>query len=123
MLYGPAGQTITVQAESSGGRVRVRIDDEGPGVPESERDRIWEPYVRLSRDAESATGGSGIGLSVVRELVTMQGGTVTVGASDAGGARFTIDLPEATDVEGAMVRVARTPSLSTPTSTDPGDRA
>ena len=67
--YGPAGQTITVGSEIAGDRARVWVEDQGPGIPHDDRQRVWEPYVRLNRDAESATGGSGIGLSVVRELV------------------------------------------------------
>ena len=69
--YGPAGQTITVGSEIVGDRARIWVEDEGPGIPHDDRVRVWEPYVRLNRDAESATGGSGIGLSVVRELVPL----------------------------------------------------
>ena len=54
---------------------------------------MWEPYVRLNRDAESATGGSGIGLSVVRELVTLHGGRTRVESAPGGGARVVIELP------------------------------
>lgn len=98
--YGPAGQTITVGSGTApvneGGRVRIWVEDQGPGIPVSDRDRVWEPYVRLSRGIEAASGGSGIGLSVVRELVTLHGGTAWIesaGARDGGGARVTIELP------------------------------
>jgi two-component system phosphate regulon sensor histidine kinase PhoR len=111
--YGPAGQTIRVRGEAVGHRVRLTIEDEGPGVPASDRDRIWEPYVRLNRDAEAATGGSGIGLSVVRELVTMQHGTVTVDRAESGGARFIIDLQAADDPEAAIVRAVHAAQSST----------
>ena len=47
-------------------RARIWVEDQGPGIPHDDRQRVWEPYVRLNRDVESATGGSGIGLSVVR---------------------------------------------------------
>jgi two-component system phosphate regulon sensor histidine kinase PhoR len=113
--YGPAGQTIRVRGETVGHRVRLTIEDEGPGVPASDRDRIWEPYVRLNRDAEAATGGSGIGLSVVRELVTMQHGTVTVDRADSGGARFIIDLQAADDPEAAIVRAVHAAQSSSNT--------
>lgn len=96
--YGPAGQTITVGSgaapASEGARVRVWVEDQGLGIPVSERDRVWEPYVRLSRGVESASGGSGIGLSVVRELVALHGGTAWIESAGArGGARVVIELP------------------------------
>lgn len=93
--YGPQGQRVVVGAEAEGDRVRIRVDDEGPGVPPAERERVWEPYRRLARDAESATGGSGIGLAVVRELVELHGGRVAVEDRPGGGARFLVHLPRA----------------------------
>ena len=76
------------------GEARISVDDSGPGVPESWRDRIFEAFVRV--DA-SRTTGAGIGLSVVRELVTAHGGRVWVEASPMGGARFIVALPVVTD--------------------------
>jgi signal transduction histidine kinase len=93
--YGPAGQTITVGSELTppGDRARVWVEDQGPGIPHDDRVRVWEPYVRLKRDVESATGGSGIGLSVVRELVAMQGGRARAESAPGGGARLVIEFP------------------------------
>jgi signal transduction histidine kinase len=64
--YGPAGQTVTIGAARVNGAVRVWVSDQGPGVPAADRDRVWEPYLRLERDANGPVGGSGIGLAVVR---------------------------------------------------------
>jgi signal transduction histidine kinase len=91
--YGPAGQTITVSSELVGDRARISVEDQGPGIPHVDRQRVWEPYVRLNRDVESATGGSGIGLSVVRELVTLHGGRTRAEGAPSGGARVVIELP------------------------------
>jgi signal transduction histidine kinase len=91
--YGPSGQTITVGSEVVGERVRVWVEDEGPGIPRDERLRVWEPYVRLNREAETVTGGSGIGLAVVRELVTLHGGRTRAESAPGGGARLVIELP------------------------------
>ena len=96
--YGPPGQTITVGGAAApatnGARVRFWVEDEGPGIPAADRDRVWEPYVRLNRSAESATGGSGIGLSVVRELVGLHGGAAWIESAGAsGGARIVVELP------------------------------
>jgi signal transduction histidine kinase len=91
--YGSPGQTITVGSEVSGDRARVWVEDQGPGIPRDDRVRVWEPYVRLKRDVESATGGSGIGLSVVRELVAMHGGRARAESGPGGGARVVIEFP------------------------------
>jgi signal transduction histidine kinase len=91
--YGPAGQTITVGSELAGDRARIWVEDQGPGIPHDDRHRVWEPYVRLNREGESATGGSGIGLAVVRELVTLHGGRTRVEGAPGGGARVVIELP------------------------------
>jgi len=91
--YGPPGQTITVGSELGNGVARFWVEDQGPGIPHADRVRVWEPYVRLSRDAEAATGGSGIGLSVVRELVVMHGGRTRAEGSPGGGARIVVELP------------------------------
>jgi signal transduction histidine kinase len=91
--YGPSGQTVTVGSQVVGDRARIWVEDEGPGIPRDDRVRVWEPYVRLNRDAESSTGGSGIGLSVVRELVLLHGGRTRVESAPGGGARIVIELP------------------------------
>ena len=91
--YGPEGQTITLGSTRAHDWVRIWIDDEGPGVTLAERKRVWEPYVRLSRDTERGTGGSGIGLSVVRELVEMHGGRCSMESSRSGGVHVFFTLP------------------------------
>jgi len=93
--YGPSGQTISVGlGRSSDERsARIWVEDEGPGIPEAERTKIWEPFHRLERDANSAIAGSGIGLALVRNLTVAHGGRVVVENGMAGGSRFTIEIP------------------------------
>ncbi len=97
--YGPSGQTVTIGlSDRPGEGVVLWVEDEGPGVPDDHRERIWDPYYRLERDRASATAGSGIGLSVVREVVETHGGSVRVEqarGTDRTGARFVIELPSA----------------------------
>jgi signal transduction histidine kinase len=94
--YGPRGQTLMVSTASAhGGTWTLEVADEGPGVPISERERIFDAYYRMKRDAGGAVGGTGIGLAVVRRLVTEHGGEVHVapGGDGAKGARFVVTLP------------------------------
>ena len=83
-------------ASSQGREVVLSIDDDGTGIGEADRDRIFERFTRLSEARSRDTGGAGLGLAVVKALVTEMGGRVTVEDSPLGGARFTVVLP-ATD--------------------------
>ena len=103
--YGPPGQTITVGTEAAGDRVRIFVEDQGPGIPHEDRQRVWEPYVRLGRAAEEATGGSGIGLAVVRELVSLHNGRTRVEGAPGGGARMVVELPHASSGNGHVSSV------------------
>jgi signal transduction histidine kinase len=91
LKYGPRGQTVTVELERTGSVARLMVSDQGPGIPAGERSRMWQPFVRLGPGV-GTTGGSGIGLSVVRALVEQHGATITVTDAPGGGARFTIEL-------------------------------
>jgi signal transduction histidine kinase len=92
--HGPDGQTITlrVAGDVTADAVVLTVDDEGPGIPGRERRRVWRPFVRLG-DRGGATGGSGLGLSVVRELVVLHQGRVDIQDAPAGGARLVVTLP------------------------------
>jgi signal transduction histidine kinase len=93
--YGPAGQTISLGVEhlESVDRARLFVEDQGPGVPEDQRRRIWEPYFRMETHRESSVAGSGIGLSVVRQVAEAHGADLSVEPGQGGGARFQLDLP------------------------------
>jgi signal transduction histidine kinase len=93
--YGPVGQTVRVTVAGGGQyaeSVRIAVIDEGPGVPVSERDAIWRPFQRGSAAREGA-GGSGIGLTVVKEIVDEHEGRVWVEDATSGGAMFVVELP------------------------------
>jgi signal transduction histidine kinase len=75
------------------GRVRIHVDDAGPGVDPDEVERLFEPFARGTDVAERRVEGAGLGLAIVREQSEAIGGRVTVGVSPFGGARFTLDLP------------------------------
>ena len=89
--YGPPGQTIRVIVSRHGDRARVTVADEGSGVSASDRERIWMPYVRLTHSARLERGGTGLGLTVVRELVDAMHGRVWVEEAAGGGAAFVVE--------------------------------
>ena len=92
--YGPVDQTITVGLDAVDGKARIRVEDEGPGIPAADRERIWDRFWRLERDRGSAVAGTGIGLSVVRELVALHGGRAWAQDARSGrGACFVLELP------------------------------
>jgi signal transduction histidine kinase len=98
--YGPPAQTVTIGTMVTGGRARVWVEDEGKGIPSRERERVWNSFYRLDRDANSAVAGSGIGLYVVRELARLHGGEAWVEDARSGGARFVIELSAAERAHG-----------------------
>jgi len=75
--------------------VEVVVDDDGPGVPEDQRERVFERFVRLDEARARDEGGSGLGLAIVAELVRTHRGTARVESSALGGARFVVRLPTA----------------------------
>ena len=93
--YGPAGQTISVGLSRAvdDKSARIWVEDQGAGIPADERTKIWEPFHRLERDANSAIAGSGIGLALVRNLAVAHGGRVYVEDGATGGSRFTVEIP------------------------------
>ncbi|MFI5310440.1 MAG: sensor histidine kinase [Gemmatimonadales bacterium] len=96
--YGGENAAVTVDVGplvATAGRragVRLTVTDTGPGVPASERERIWRPFERGSTARTRAAGGSGIGLTIVREIAGEHGGTAVIENGVAGGARFVVDL-------------------------------
>lgn len=84
---------IVLSAQPLADGVEIAVDDNGPGIPAEERERIFDPFYRLDRSRDRATGGFGLGLSIAQKAVTLHGGTLRVETSTLGGARFVIGLP------------------------------
>jgi signal transduction histidine kinase len=82
--------TVVVEVTQTTNGPTVSVTDNGPGVPADQRERIFEPFVRLPRNGH---GGTGLGLAIVRRTIESHGGTITCDASPTGGARFTLRLP------------------------------
>ena len=84
---------IAVSAEVIGDNILVHVDDDGIGIPEEERQRIFSAFTRLDRSRDRATGGYGLGLAIVRLVLEQHGGSATADSSPLGGARFTLRWP------------------------------
>jgi signal transduction histidine kinase len=111
--YGPLGQTVTITLRRTGDRARITVDDEGPGIPTEHRHRIWEPYQRLESAVTAAVAGSGIGLSVVAQLVALQDGRTWADSAPGKGARFIVELPLVTQREPGAGNGEQRPSVVT----------
>ncbi len=91
---GPVRVAAKATRSATGGEeVSITVEDEGPGIPDEERHQIFEPFFRGRLAREMGVEGSGIGLSIVRQVARSHGGRVRVGAGERQGARFVLQLP------------------------------
>lgn len=88
-----ADAALAIAVRDVVGGVELVVDDDGPGIPEADRGRVFERFVRLDEARARDAGGSGLGLAIVREIVASHGGAVQVSTSPLGGARFVVSLP------------------------------
>lgn len=88
-----ARSEVTVELRREGGYAELSVADDGAGVPEGQRERIFERFVRLDDARARDDGGAGLGLAIARDLAVRQGGSLTVGERPGGGARFVLRLP------------------------------
>jgi len=91
--HSPPGGTITIGAAAHDGRAELWVDDEGLGIPEEERELVFDPFYRSPRDRSSRDGGSGLGLAIARSIVVAHGGSLTAESSASGGARLVARIP------------------------------
>jgi signal transduction histidine kinase len=102
--YSPAGSTISIRVEGGDeDTVRLIVDDEGPGVPEQEREQVFSRFFRGGGDEVVRTRGAGLGLSIVTEFASSMGGEVTAAVAPSGGARFEVTYPRFTAAAAAHV--------------------
>ncbi|MFI1827885.1 sensor histidine kinase [Streptomyces sp. NPDC020412] len=85
--------SVEVSVRRAGGSAVLSVADDGTGVPDAERERIFERFVRLDDARSRDEGGAGLGLAIARDVARRHGGTLTVGRSAAGGAQFVLRLP------------------------------
>jgi signal transduction histidine kinase len=91
--HGGAERPVAVSVRRAGPAVELAVEDEGAGIPPEAREKVWERFVRLPSRDGMPVSGVGIGLSVVRELAMLHGGSVRIEDGSRGGARFVVRLP------------------------------
>lgn len=94
--------------------VELWVEDTGPGIPASERERVFAPFVQLDESLTRNAGGVGLGLALVRRIVSLHGGSVRVEDGRTGGARFVVTLPTTPLGEWPLETAERRPRASEP---------
>lgn len=96
VTHTPPGGSVSVAVRKTGDRVLVIVTDTGPGIPTEHLPYVFERFYRADRSRARATGGAGLGLAIVRQIVEAHDGTVTAENAPAGGARLIVSLPAVT---------------------------
>ncbi len=86
------GDQVVIRAATEGQWLRVEVDDNGPGIPASERENVFRPFYRIDK-ARTTDGNSGLGLAIARDIAKSHGGHVALGDSSMGGLKAIISVP------------------------------
>jgi signal transduction histidine kinase len=87
------GKSATISVEDSAGQLRICVRDEGPGIPEAELERVFDPFYRLEGSRSRSTGGTGLGLTIARNIAQAHGGELVLRNRPAGGLEAVLTLP------------------------------
>lgn len=87
------GGKVEINAEKEEGEVKVKIEDNGPGIPSSDLPHIFERFYRVDKSRSKSTGGAGLGLTIAKEIVEAHEGEISVESEEGKGTTFTINLP------------------------------
>jgi two-component system sensor histidine kinase SenX3 len=101
--YSPKGSRVGVGVSHNDGVVEIAVTDQGVGIPEDDQDRVFERFFRTDPARSRNTGGSGLGLSIVKHVVQNHGGDIRVWSQPGNGSTFTIRLPEASQAAAASL--------------------
>ena len=87
------GAAVEVNLQAASGRVEIRVADRGPGVPEADLERIFEPFYRVDTSRDHRSGGQGIGLAIAASVLELHGGRIVARNRSGGGLEVTLELP------------------------------
>jgi two-component system sensor histidine kinase SenX3 len=102
--YSPKNSRVGVGVSAINGVVEIAVTDQGPGIPEAERERVFERFYRIDDARSRRTGGTGLGLSIVKHVVQNHGGDLRLWSQLGSGSTFTIRLPEADEALAPNLR-------------------
>ncbi|MEO3871171.1 DUF4153 domain-containing protein [Nonomuraea sp. B12E4] len=105
--HSPPEGVVTVTGAAEGPGVRMAVADQGPGIPESARGRVFERFSRLDAGRAADSGGAGLGLAIVKEIVELHGGSVRI--DDRVGCHMVVDLPGRTTMSDVPLESGRMP--------------
>lgn len=88
--YTPAGGSVLLRVGRRGGKVALEVSDSGPGIPESEVDKVLMPFYRAQATLEANPGGTGLGLAIVRDIANLHGATLALGRANSGGLKIEV---------------------------------
>jgi len=91
----PDSRAVEISTSQGGDNIVVRVSDDGPGIPESDLDSIFEPFFRVDRSRTRSTGGYGLGLSICKRIMDAHGGAIAVERNPGRGTTFVLRLPKA----------------------------
>jgi two-component system sensor histidine kinase/response regulator len=91
--FSPPGTTVTMNLKPMGAQVRIEVRDQGPGIPEAERGKLFQPFQRTSVKPTGGEKSSGLGLAIARRVVEAHGGRIGVESEVGVGSTFFVNLP------------------------------
>ncbi|PLX92582.1 MAG: hypothetical protein C0621_09100 [Desulfuromonas sp.] len=110
LKYAPQESIVILGAQQDDEVLDLYVDDAGPGIPTTDREKIFKRFYRLDRESGQRIGGTGLGLALVREVARVHGGVAGVERSSRGGSRFYLRLPLSTDVPVVREKLPPPPS-------------
>jgi two-component system osmolarity sensor histidine kinase EnvZ len=87
------GETVAVAAKTKRNRLRITVDDNGPGIPANMREDVFRPFFRLDEARNQDEGGTGLGLAIARDIARSHGGDIKLEESPLGGLRAVVEIP------------------------------
>jgi len=99
LKYSPTNTTVTIEVRQDKSLTTISVSDEGEGIPEKDLHYIWDRLYRVEKSRSRATGGSGIGLAIVKKIVESHGGEISVTSIVNNGTTFTIQLKDGGEIE------------------------
>ena len=106
MKFSPPGGTVRIAVSETDGRPSIVVEDEGPGIPAAEQDRIFQRFYQVDRSRSKVRPGTGLGLAIVKHLVQLHGADVTVTSEPGAGSAFRVTFRGGTGPGNASRREA-----------------